>query len=94
VEEGHRVVAKQVVVHAICEGVVGNGAVATKSHTVMGGVAWERSTVVDSLMNADVAEHTYLDGGSMADDLDLVASACQAPLGPWHMRLDPHVGAW
>lgn len=68
----HRV-AKQVVVHAICEDAVGNGAVAMKSHTAMDAVASERSTVVDSLVNVDVAEHTCLDGGSMADDLDLVA---------------------
>ena len=81
------------VVHVTCVGVVGNGAVATKLHTVMDAFASERSTVADSLMNVDAAEHTCLDGGSMPDDLDLVALACQAPLGPWHMRLDPHAGA-
>lgn len=79
--------------HALCAGVVGNGEEARMSHKVMDAVASERNTVVDSSMNVDVAAHTCLGGGSMADDLDLVALACQAPLGPWHMRLDPHAGA-
>lgn len=70
--EGHQV-AKPFVVHEINEGVAGNGAVSMKLHTAMGAVASERNTVVDSLMNANVVERTCLDGGSMADDSDLVA---------------------
>ena len=87
------VVAMKVVVHAICAGVVGNGEGPKTAHMAMDAVASERNTVVDSLMNVGVAEHTCLGGGSMADDLDLVALACQAPQGPWHKRLDPHAGA-
>lgn len=90
------VLVKQVLVHAIYEGVVDSGAPATKTCRARGVFASERNIVVDSSVHVDAAaQRTCLDGGSIVDDLDLVALTCQPPLGSCRTHLDPCAdGCW